>query len=279
MKHQNSYVLATHAKAAQNLDTQHDLMAQSAYEQLAKAGIKKGMVVWDIGCGSGAVTEYLARQVGEEGHVYALDISQEQLSRIEERLQQLGFKNISFVCGDIVTLENFPENEADLVYARMVLMHLREPDMAVRKMGQLLKPSGMLSLQESTMSTAGTPSCHEVVKDYFQTLIVLGDFHGVDFNIGKKLPTLCRTLGCFDVIEHYTTEQHLDPITTREKLLSRLEEWEEKTLEARLVTLEQLQHWKKELGKLSGKNPAHFFHTAEQTHVLARRSQKGHCSY
>ena len=272
MTHHNSYVLATSAKAAQNLDTQHDLMAAAAHEQLAKAGIKKGMLVWDVGCGSGAMTEYLARQVGETGHVYALDISHEQLKRTEERLQQLGFKNVSFVCGDIMTLENFPKSEADLVYVRMVLMHLREPEMRLRKMAQLLKSSGILSLQESTMETAGTPSCHEVVNDYFQVLIALGNFNGVDFNIGKKLPTLCQTSGCFNVIEHYTTQQHLDPVTTKELLLRRLEEWEGKAIEAKLVTLELLQDWKKELVKFSGKSPAHFFHMAEQTHVLAQRS-------
>ena len=65
----NNYILATSAKAAQNLDTQHDLMAAAAHEQLAKAGLKKGKVVWDVGCGSGAMTDYLARQVGEEGQV------------------------------------------------------------------------------------------------------------------------------------------------------------------------------------------------------------------
>lgn len=267
----SSYVLATSAKAAQNLNVQHDLMAMSAYEQLTKAGLKKGMVVWDIGCGSGAVSEYLVRSVGEEGHVYAIDISQEQLTRTQKRLQRLGFKNISFVCGDITTLENFSKREADLVYARMVLMHLREPEIALRKMAQLLKPSGILSLQESTMSAAGTLTTCEVVNDYFQTLIALGIFNGVDFNIGKKLPTLCQKSESFDVLEHYTTQQHLDPMTTKELLLRRLEEWEAKALEAKLVTLEQLQHWKKELGKLSGKSPSNFFHMAEQTHVLARR--------
>ena len=73
----------------------------------------------------------------------------------------------------------------------MVLMHLRDPEIALQKIAQLLKKSGILSLQESTMETAGTLTHHDVVRDYFQTLIALGKFHGVDFNIGKKLPTLC----------------------------------------------------------------------------------------
>ena len=83
---------------------------------------------------------------------------------------------------------------------------------------------------------------------------------------------LCQESGCFELLEHYTTQQHLDPLTTKELLLRRLEEWEGKAIEAKLVTLEQLQDWKKELEKLSGKIPSNFFHMAQQTHVLARRS-------
>jgi hypothetical protein len=109
------------------------------------------------------------------------------------------------------------------------------------------------------------------VKDYFQTLIALGHVHGVDFNIGNKLPMLCQQLECFALIENYVTQEHLGPKSTKEKLLSRLEEWEGKALEAKLVTLEQLQHWKKGLEQLSGEGPPRFFHAAEQTHVIAQK--------
>ena len=73
------------------------------------------------------------------------------------------------------------------------------------------------------------------------------------------------------MIENYTTQEHLDPITTKEKLLSRLEEWQGKALEAELLTVEKLQCWKQELKRLFGKEPANFFHAAEQTHLLVRK--------
>ncbi|MBM3857151.1 MAG: class I SAM-dependent methyltransferase, partial [Verrucomicrobia bacterium] len=178
------YLLGTNMQAAKNLDQQHEQIAFFAYEQLERAGLRRGMIVWDVGCGSGAMTEYLARSVGEEGHVYALDVSENQVARTCERLHQAGFKNFTCLQGDITATLDSPKGEADLVYARMVLMHLKNPEVALLQMAQLLKRGGVLSLQESIMHTASISPAHEAVDDYFRTLIKLGNFHGVDFNIG-----------------------------------------------------------------------------------------------
>lgn len=65
-----SYFLGTGDEAAKRLDLQHELSADMSYEHLEKAGLQKGQTVFDIGCGSGAMTLYLAKAVGPEGHVY-----------------------------------------------------------------------------------------------------------------------------------------------------------------------------------------------------------------
>ena len=48
---------------------------------IARSGIRKGMKVLEVGCGSGAYTTYVARAVGPEGTVYALDIQPGMLGR------------------------------------------------------------------------------------------------------------------------------------------------------------------------------------------------------
>lgn len=221
---EEAYLLGTSVQAAKNLDEQHEQIASLAYEQLGKAGLQRGMIVWDIGCGSGAMTEYLARAVGEEGHVYALDMSHDQVSRTRERLHQAGFKNFTCLQGDITATLDLPKGEADLVYARMVLMHLKNPEAALLQLSQLLKTAGILSLQESIMHTASASPAHEVVEDYFQTIIELGNFHGVDFNIGEKLSQLCEKLGCFAEVEYYITEREYNAAMAKKILLSRLPE-------------------------------------------------------
>ena len=97
----DAYVLSTSVQARQNLDYQHQLMAEESYKQLKKAGLKKDQIVWDIGCGSGAMTEYIARTVGDNGKVFAVDVSKEQLENTIKRLSDVGLKNVTFILADI----------------------------------------------------------------------------------------------------------------------------------------------------------------------------------
>ena len=43
--------------------------------QISKARLKPGMIVYDIGCGSGSISVEAAHQVEESGHVHAVDLS------------------------------------------------------------------------------------------------------------------------------------------------------------------------------------------------------------
>jgi ubiquinone/menaquinone biosynthesis C-methylase UbiE len=45
------------------------------------SGVKEGMKVLEVGCGSGAFTTFVARAVGREGQVFALDIQPEMLKQ------------------------------------------------------------------------------------------------------------------------------------------------------------------------------------------------------
>src|SRR5258707_11387301 len=49
-------------------------------------GIKKGMVVADIGAGSGYMTVRLARRVGAEGRVYANDLQPTMLQVLQDKV-------------------------------------------------------------------------------------------------------------------------------------------------------------------------------------------------
>ena len=54
----------------------------------------EGMTVADFGTGSGAYALALARAVGREGRVYAIDIQKELLARLAREADTLGLRNI-----------------------------------------------------------------------------------------------------------------------------------------------------------------------------------------
>src|SRR6516225_11015322 len=136
------YVLATAPAADYRLRILHGLYGPGTRRLLLGAGLRRGMRVADVGCGVGMVTTLLAELVGREGHVVGIDVSAAQLAQARERLAS-GGTNASFVEAS-ATDTGLPPGSFDLVYCRFLLIHLTEPERALREMRALLKPGGIL---------------------------------------------------------------------------------------------------------------------------------------
>ncbi len=61
-------------------------------EEIIKPYVGKGSTVLDLGCGMGYFTIPLARLVGEEGQVIALDIQEQMLSALRRRAKRAGLE-------------------------------------------------------------------------------------------------------------------------------------------------------------------------------------------
>merc|ERR1712018_372069 len=111
-------------------------------------GLKPGMKVLDIGCGTGGSAFYMARNFGCE--VLGLDLSDNMLAvayehkaTMEEKVQHL----VSFRFLD-ATLAIFPENYFDVVYSRDAIMHIADKELLYSKVLNWLKPGGQLVVSE-----------------------------------------------------------------------------------------------------------------------------------
>lgn len=67
-------------------------LESQALEILRRIGIKRGQTVLDFGCGYGAYTIPVAKIVGEQGRVYALDKDKEALNALIQRGESVGLK-------------------------------------------------------------------------------------------------------------------------------------------------------------------------------------------
>jgi ubiquinone/menaquinone biosynthesis C-methylase UbiE len=65
-----------------------------AFKVLEKAGVKRGKIVLDFGCGSGTYTIPAAKIVGKEGKVYALDKDKKVLDELMQKAESAGLRNI-----------------------------------------------------------------------------------------------------------------------------------------------------------------------------------------
>jgi ubiquinone/menaquinone biosynthesis C-methylase UbiE len=109
--------------------------------------IKPGQTVCDFGCGNGYHTLQLAKRVGPQGVVYAVDIQPEMLEMLAERADSRGLKNIKSV---LPTADNpgMPEATFDLVLMVDVYHELADPESILAMVRASLKPKGRLVLVE-----------------------------------------------------------------------------------------------------------------------------------
>jgi ubiquinone/menaquinone biosynthesis C-methylase UbiE len=117
---------------------------------IERSGIKPGMVAIDLGCGSGAFTPDVARAVGDEGRVYAVDIRPAMLRQVANKLAREEFRdirNIEIKQADACGLP-FEDESIDLVYMVAVLPEIPDRARALKEIYRVLRPGGTLAVTE-----------------------------------------------------------------------------------------------------------------------------------
>jgi ubiquinone/menaquinone biosynthesis C-methylase UbiE len=104
--------------------------------------LREGQSVLDVGCGTGVLLPGLAEVVGARGSVTGLDHSAAFLARAHRRLRDAGLdERVRLVHGDALAVP-FAGGTFDVTHAERVLMHLPEPDAAIREMVRVTRPGG-----------------------------------------------------------------------------------------------------------------------------------------
>lgn len=120
------------------LERQLDPVSQAAVGQL---GLAAGWRCWEAGAGNGSMATWLAGQVTGSGSVLATDVDISGLSGLHQA-------NITVARHDLEH-EDAPASEFDLIHARLVLEHLREPAAVVGKLASALRVGGWLIVEDA----------------------------------------------------------------------------------------------------------------------------------
>jgi SAM-dependent methyltransferase len=110
---------------------------------LPAIGVKRGMVIGEIGAGRGRFTVYMAREVGQSGKIYANDIDEKALSYLKGRAVRQGFKNIEVITGRQDD-PRFQDNSLDMAVMVLVYHMLESPDNLLINIKSGLKPGANL---------------------------------------------------------------------------------------------------------------------------------------
>jgi ubiquinone/menaquinone biosynthesis C-methylase UbiE len=109
--------------------------------------LRRGMRVLDVGCGPGRVTLPVARKIGPDGEVIAVDLQVGMLSRASERARAANLKNIRFV-QRAVGVDPLDIHDVDRALLVTVLGEIPDREAALRAVFGALKPGGFLSVTE-----------------------------------------------------------------------------------------------------------------------------------
>ncbi|MEB0228170.1 methyltransferase domain-containing protein [Pseudomonas sp. 10S4] len=171
---------------------------------LSDAGVRVGMRVLDIGCGSGEVTLLAARLVGLNGTVVGIDQDENALSMARQRIHPEGAAATTFIQGDLLSMPEALGN-FDAIVGRRVLMYQADTVQTVRALAARLRPGGIIVFQEhdSTMVPASlTPfPLHAQAQGWIRRMIEL---EGADLHIGFNLHRILTQAGL--VVENVRAE-------------------------------------------------------------------------
>lgn len=109
--------------------------------------LKPGQVAADIGAGSGVITMMMAEKVGPKGKVLAVDIQQEMLDLLSDKLNRRNLLNVDLVLGTEKS-PKIPAGTVDLALMVDVYHELEFPHEMMGEMARSLKPGGRLVFVE-----------------------------------------------------------------------------------------------------------------------------------
>lgn len=116
-------------------------------QKMLKPFIKEGMTVMDLGCGPGFFTIEMAKMVGKNGKVTAVDLQEGMLEIVRKKVTDTDLQNI-------VEFHNCPDNKIglsktfDFILVFYMLHEVPDQTAFLQEVLTLLKPEGRVLIAE-----------------------------------------------------------------------------------------------------------------------------------
>ncbi|QDU23671.1 methyltransferase domain-containing protein [Urbifossiella limnaea] len=110
---------------------------------VAAVGLRPGMVVADVGAGTGLFTRLFANAVGPTGQVFAVDIAPKFLEHVQKTSREAGLRNVTPVlcAADSVDL---PPASVDVAFVCDTYHHFEFPERTLASLHRAVRPGGKL---------------------------------------------------------------------------------------------------------------------------------------
>ncbi|HUF55622.1 MAG TPA: methyltransferase domain-containing protein [Thermohalobaculum sp.] len=173
MATREEWIAASGAEWAAHVAATDAALGPFGQEACTRLALRAGERVLDVGCGAGASTLMLARDVGEEGRVTAIDVSPPLVRLARERVE--GHANIEIVEADAAE-HDFGGTPFDALFSRFGCTFFGDPASAWATLHRALRTDGRVSvvvwrtLEENDWARVPLEAAAEVFGDTGPTL-------------------------------------------------------------------------------------------------------------
>jgi SAM-dependent methyltransferase len=166
------------------LGLRNDVYRRPLATALDRLGLREGWRCVDVGAGGGDVAVALAEVVGHDGRIYAVDSD----PRARDEVARAAAAHAQVIAITQAGEDLLLPEAVDLAFCRFLLLHVHDPVLVLRRMGQVVRAGGWVVAQEPITSAGrvdGKP-------------LSMPDARHPD--IGAVLPALARDAG-LDIVD------------------------------------------------------------------------------
>ena len=134
----------------------NDYTIRRAVPLLELVPLQKGQKVLDLAAGTGIIAIAAAQAVGDEGKVIGVDFSAGMLNQAQQKIDELGLKNIELIEADAEYID-FEDESFDIIFCSTAIVYLKDIPAALKKWHCWLKKGGLLGFSSCSKESCEAP--------------------------------------------------------------------------------------------------------------------------
>lgn len=194
MTESDIYLLGSSTREKERLRKQVQELEGEARWLLDQLQIRPGARVLDFGCGPQGVLGLLSERVGPTGTVVGLDKNEGFVASARKYVAEQRLTNVEVVQRD-ARATALPKEWFDVVFCRLLLVNVPQPEQVVEEMVSLLRPGGVIASHEADYLPHRCDPPSPAWDRLFELFQAYSRAKGVDLFVGRRTHRMLRDAG------------------------------------------------------------------------------------
>lgn len=190
----HSYIIGGGQRGSDRLIILANATWPTSRDFLRRAGLRSGMRCLDLGCGNGEISLRLFDLIGATGRVVGVDMDAAKIAIAQHKAAATSY-DATFRILNLEADVSDLQTTFDVVYLRLILSHLRDPQRLLQQLRPLLTPATVVAIEDVEFDGHHcSPPC-AAFDQYVALYKAAAQQRGADANIGPKLPGMIAAAG------------------------------------------------------------------------------------